>query len=295
MAKSRYEYVKQFEMQSALLPETWVVVRVDGKGFTKFTAEHGYEKPNDIRGLSLMTACAIEVVKSIPGFILAYGQSDEYSFVLHKASQLYNRRGEKIISTVVSQFSSAFVYLWPRFFPETRLLRPPGFDSRAVLYPNEDILMDYLRWRQTDCHINNLYNTCFWRLVSTGLTEAESHQKLKGTSSGEKNELLYQQFQVNYNEEPEMYRKGTTLIRPDWTPVFADLFPQEFYTENHVFEISFPVPKSALQSAFSRFADERKPTISYESPGLTERDVMQVISAEWKALSPASKLAYEQT
>lgn len=35
MAKSRFEYVKQFELEDTLLPHCWIVVRLDGKGFTR--------------------------------------------------------------------------------------------------------------------------------------------------------------------------------------------------------------------------------------------------------------------
>jgi hypothetical protein len=35
MANSKYEYVKGYELPDPLLPGCWVVVRVDGKGFTK--------------------------------------------------------------------------------------------------------------------------------------------------------------------------------------------------------------------------------------------------------------------
>jgi tRNA(His) 5'-end guanylyltransferase len=35
MAKSRFEYVRGFEAADALLPHCWLVVRLDGKGFTK--------------------------------------------------------------------------------------------------------------------------------------------------------------------------------------------------------------------------------------------------------------------
>jgi tRNA(His) guanylyltransferase len=31
MAKSKYEYVKEFEVPPVALPNTWMVVRVDGK------------------------------------------------------------------------------------------------------------------------------------------------------------------------------------------------------------------------------------------------------------------------
>ena len=35
MANSRFEYVRDFELPDALLPHCWIVVRIDGKGFTK--------------------------------------------------------------------------------------------------------------------------------------------------------------------------------------------------------------------------------------------------------------------
>ena len=54
MANSRFQYVKKFELSDALLPDTYLVARLDGHRFTKFTAEHGYTKPNDERGLLLM-------------------------------------------------------------------------------------------------------------------------------------------------------------------------------------------------------------------------------------------------
>ena len=34
-ACSKYEYVKQYELDDRLLPGCWIVVRLDGKGFTK--------------------------------------------------------------------------------------------------------------------------------------------------------------------------------------------------------------------------------------------------------------------
>jgi len=38
MANSKYEYVKEFEMEDGLLKNTWVVVRVDGRGFHKYVS-----------------------------------------------------------------------------------------------------------------------------------------------------------------------------------------------------------------------------------------------------------------
>ena len=38
MANSRFEYVKGFETDDRLLPGCWIVVRLDGKGFTKYAS-----------------------------------------------------------------------------------------------------------------------------------------------------------------------------------------------------------------------------------------------------------------
>ena len=41
-----------------MLPNTWLVVRIDGRGFHKFTDAHNFHKPNDVRALRLMNHAA---------------------------------------------------------------------------------------------------------------------------------------------------------------------------------------------------------------------------------------------
>ena len=174
MAKSKYEYVKLFELDDKLLPNCWIVVRLDGKGFHKFADCHDFTKPNDKRALELMNKCAFTVMESFREIVLSFGQSDEYSFVFRKDTVLYSRRESKILTTVNSLFSSAYVYNWSDYFGSVKLQYPPSFDARIVLYPTDDNIRDYLCWRQADVHINNLYNTAFWSLVQIkNLTPAE--------------------------------------------------------------------------------------------------------------------------
>jgi len=214
MAKSKFEYVKKFEQDDTCLQNCWIVVRIDGKAFHKFTDAHHYAKPNDERGISLMNCAAQKVMTDFNEVVLSYGQSDEYSFIFHKNSKLYNRRASKIMTNVVSLFASAFVFHWPRYFSTMTLQYPPAFDARVILYPTDENLRDYLSWRQADCHVNNLFNTCFWKLVQEKeMSTAEANERLKGTLSSDKNELLYSEFNTNYNTLPEIYRKGTVIIR----------------------------------------------------------------------------------
>jgi len=50
MACSRFEYVKSFEQDDSILPNVWIVIRIDGKKFHKFSKTHDFEKPNDENG-----------------------------------------------------------------------------------------------------------------------------------------------------------------------------------------------------------------------------------------------------
>jgi tRNA(His) guanylyltransferase len=214
MAGSKYEYVRSFESDDALLPSTFVVVRVDGRAFTRFTEEHGWLKPTDSRGVCLMTACALEVLREWGDLVFAYGQSDEYSFVLPPRGNPFGRRSAKLATGIASLFASAFVFHWPHYFPTLPLQRPPAFDARCVVYPRLSHLADYLRWRQVDTHVNALYNECFWALVQKGgCTTTQAHDRLKGTLSSAKHELLHGSFGLNYASLPAAFRRGTTLVR----------------------------------------------------------------------------------
>ncbi|CAR25958.1 hypothetical protein ZYGR_0A05290 [Zygosaccharomyces rouxii] len=217
MAKSRFEYVRDFEQRDVLIPETYIVVRIDGKKFHEFSNYYKFEKPNDMRALKLMNACAKNVLLQYRSeVILAYGESDEYSFILRSDTTLYNRRIDKISSLFVSLFTSQYVMLWSKFFPNDPLdvKHLPFFDSRCVSYPNLKCIKDYLSWRFVDTHINNLYNTVFWQLVQKcGLTTREAENKLSGTVSSEKQEILFSECGINYNNEPEMFKKGSLVTR----------------------------------------------------------------------------------
>ncbi|KAI8961997.1 tRNA guanylyltransferase [Daldinia sp. FL1419] len=216
MANSRFEYVKQFEQVDNLLPNTWVVVRIDGRGFTKLCAKYKFEKPNDRRALDLMNAAAKAVVTEIQDIVIAYGVSDEFSFVFHKTCTLFERRASKIVSTIVSTFTAYYVHLWSTYFPDTPLSPPlPSFDGRAVCYPSVQNLRDYMSWRQVDCHINNLYNTTFWSLVQLPpkMDPKAAEQFLSGTLAADKHEILFSKFKINYNNEPEIYKKGSVIYR----------------------------------------------------------------------------------
>ncbi|KAF8529895.1 tRNAHis guanylyltransferase [Gautieria morchelliformis] len=229
MAGSKFAYVKTFELPDNLLPNTFLIVRLDGHAFHRFSDTHGFVKPNDERALQLMDHSARMVMEEYKDVVLAFGESDEFSFLLRKSCTLYNRRSSKIITTLTSLFTASYVMLWPRYFPSTPLHYAPSFDGRLVMYPGEKEVKDYFAWRQVDTHINNLYNTVFWALVQDkGQTAAQAHESLRGTVSSTKHELLFNAFGINYNDLPARFRKGSVLVHVEMpSPVIVEVLEAE--------------------------------------------------------------------
>jgi tRNA(His) guanylyltransferase len=75
------------------------------------------------------------------------------------------------------------------------------------------------------------------------MTNVEAEERLRGTFSADKNEILFSEFKINYNSLPAMYRKGTILITKQIQldsekkkkvviPIHDDLIKEKFWTEH---------------------------------------------------------------
>jgi len=242
------------------------IVRFDNN-LTRLSHRYHFEKPNDARALRLMNAAAMEVMRELPDIAIAYGASDEFSFAFHRNCQLFERRTSKLVSIIVSTFTAYYVHKWSTFFPSVPL-EPgflPTFDGRAVQYPSVRNLRDYMSWRQVDCHINNLYNTTFWAMIQRGgMNNADAETELQGTVASDKNEILFSRYGINYNSEPEMFRKGSVVFReyelePTTRPKGNGTRGKEEESESE--EAGEPVQLSKTQLAKGRKTQKRAPVV----------------------------------
>uniref|UniRef100_A0A453JSS0 tRNA(His) guanylyltransferase n=1 Tax=Aegilops tauschii subsp. strangulata TaxID=200361 RepID=A0A453JSS0_AEGTS len=211
--KYGYEYVKKFDNIHRLPYSNWTIVRISACQFDQFSLIHSFDKPNDETALRLMNACASLMMEQFPDIIFGYGFDNEYSFVFQEKTELYQRDERLIISSCSSCFTSFYMMKWKEYFPSKELVQPPHFQVEVSCYPEPRIVCDYLSRRQSECHNRNQYTTCFWMLVKSGEGENKAKEILKDTLPKDKNELLFQRFQMNYNNEPAMFRKGSCAYR----------------------------------------------------------------------------------
>jgi tRNA(His) 5'-end guanylyltransferase len=182
-----------------LLPGAWVVLRVDGRGFSRFTAER-FEKPFDERFHDLMVQTAQALLAELQG-VYAYTESDEISVLFRPEWELFDRELEKVVSLSAALASATFTHACGS---------PVLFDSRAWLGARAGLVVDYFRWRQADAVRCALNGWCYWVLRKAGQGVRAATTALEGKGVAFKNELLFQHG-INFNEVPAWQRRGSGL------------------------------------------------------------------------------------
>jgi tRNA(His) 5'-end guanylyltransferase len=198
--------VYETSQDRCVLPDMYIVARIDGRGFTRLTKEvHKFEAPFDEKFRDLM----VETVKHLMncGFNVIYGytESDEISLLFHPDENLFGRKTRKYISILAGEASAKF----------SALLGNVGvFDCRLSELPNKNLVEDYFRWRNEDAHRNALNAHCYWRLRQDNYSVNEATSKIEGMSIAAKNELLFQ-YGINFNDIPLWQKRGIGIYWKD--------------------------------------------------------------------------------
>lgn len=182
-----------------VLPGAWTIIRVDGRGFTRFTGQR-FDKPFDPRFSALMVETAQALLTELGGRY-AYTESDEISVVLDPAFELFGREVEKLVSLSAGIASAAFTH---------GAGEPVCFDGRVWMGTGQDDVVDYLSWRQADATRCALYGWCYWTLRKEGRSQAQATSALERTTVSGKNGLLFDRG-INFNELPAWQRRGVGL------------------------------------------------------------------------------------
>jgi tRNA(His) 5'-end guanylyltransferase len=182
-----------------LLPGAWTVIRVDGRGFSRYTEER-FDKPFDARFSGYMTGTAQALLTELSA-CYAYTESDEISIVLDPSHDLFGREVEKLVSVSAGIASAAFTHAAGE---------PAVFDSRVWMGTCADEVVDYLSWRQADAARCSLNGWCYWTLRNEGRTARQATRELERTGVPEKNDLLYARG-INFNDLPAWQRRGIAL------------------------------------------------------------------------------------
>jgi len=228
-----------------VLPEMYMVARIDGRNFTKLTKEvHKFKAPFD----EVFRDHMLETVKHLMtcGFNVIYGftESDEISLLFHINETAFSRKTRKYNSILAGEASAKFSFL----------LGAIGvFDCRISELPNKQLVIDYFRWRNEDAYRNALNAYCYWTLRQNNHSKREATSRIEKLSVAEKNELLFQHG-INFNDLPNWQKRGIGIY---WREIEKEgVNPktnQKLLTKRKVLAVDFELP---MKDAYNQFISD---------------------------------------
>lgn len=190
--------------ESRIIPRLPVIVRLDGRSFSRFTK--GMERPFDAK----LRQAMIEVTKYLieqSHAKIGYTQSDEITLVLYSenikaGSIFFDGRVQKLASNFASMASTKFLLEMQKHFPEkvdgAKTL--PSFDARVFPVPSMTEAANNLVWRCQDASKNSVSMVAQYHF---------SHKSLQGLSSEEMQYKLLTEKGVSWNDFSSNEKQGT--------------------------------------------------------------------------------------
>lgn len=202
-----------------------VIIRLDGKAFHTFT--RGFNKPFDEVMMQTMQQTTLKLCQEIQGCVFGYTQSDEITLVLVDYNDIntdawFDYSVQKMCSVASSMctlyFNKIFAEMVDVFIansdvtPEEEKLervynkaieKGAMFDARVFNIPVEEVTNCVL-WRQQDATRNS---------ISSLAQSKFSHKELQGKSSSQMQDMLMEEFNINWNDLTIPQKRGTAVYK----------------------------------------------------------------------------------
>jgi tRNA(His) guanylyltransferase len=204
--------IKSYEAdnESRLPSSLPIVVRLDGRSFSKFTK--GMKRPFDNKFRQAMIEVTKYLIENTHAKI-GYTQSDEISLVLYSDNQengsvIFDGRVQKIASNFAAMASVKFLMEMQKHFPEkisdSKTL--PSFDARVFSVPNKTEAMNSIFWRVQDAQKNS---------ISMVAHAYFSHKSLQGLTGEDKKFMLLYEKDISWDDYYSSAEKQGVFIRKE--------------------------------------------------------------------------------
>ena len=201
------DYENVYTSQKIQPPDV-LCVRLDGRGFSKFTK--GFKKPFDDRLSKIMVLTTEQLVKETHASA-GYTQSDEITLIFKPNEEgheyLFGGKTSKLNSVLASMATANFNYFLARNMPVDYVGRGLAyFDCRSFAVPSMLEASNVLLWRVQDARKNSISALFRW-------TDGGGAKAMHGLDQLQMKEYLLANCNVDWNDLPDKYKYGTYVKR----------------------------------------------------------------------------------
>jgi tRNA(His) 5'-end guanylyltransferase len=206
---SSYEEISNYK----LLPRLPLIIQINGRSFSKITSL--LNKPYCTKFAECMASTTLQLCLEIEGAVLAYHFNDEIVVIARNDQNLetipwYDNRIQKIASVVSSTATLHFSNLSNAM--DLNLMGDPLFLAHTYTVPNPLEAIHVIMSKQQQNFQTALQSACLYELLKKYNKETIK-EMLTGLTSDEKIDLLSQECNVNFQDYPTAFRRGTACYR----------------------------------------------------------------------------------
>ncbi len=219
-----------------------IVVRADGRKFSRLAMELDLEKPYDSDFASLMCGVCSDFFKEFaPKFIYTF--SDEINILISDLP--FNGRIEKLDSVFASYISASFMknlFKNRKFHNEfdKNDIKPVSFDSRIIPLSVQGTV-EYFQKRQSEAWRNCLNGYSYWKLREK-YDRTRSVEILNKKKGSELHDILFE-CGLNISEVPAWQRRGIGIYRTSSeVEGYNPLENRRVITQRHTAKIDCELP-----------------------------------------------------
>lgn len=178
-------------------PSKYMCVRIDGRGFSKFTK--GFKKPFDGHMTNVMVSTMKSLVKETHASV-GYTQSDEITLIFApNTGRIFGGKVSKINSVFASMVTAHFNLHLQATYPAV-IDKLAYFDCRVWDVPDDVEASNVLLWRVQDARKNSVSSLFRW---------TAGHKAMNKLDQLQMKEYLLEHHACDWNALPNFWKYGT--------------------------------------------------------------------------------------
>jgi tRNA(His) 5'-end guanylyltransferase len=196
-----------------LIAKVPIIININGKNFSKLTSL--LDKPYDNKFAECIFNTSLRICNEVEGVVFAYQHSDEITLILRNDQ---NNDTEAWFDNNIQKICSVTSAIATMHFNDCastiklNTLGDPIFISQVFPVPTVGEAINTMVYKQQHSFLSSLHQACLYELLKKH-DKNTIREMLSGLGADEKIELLKQESNIDFNDYPSAFKRGTAYYK----------------------------------------------------------------------------------